>query len=161
MNPYASHLGEREPIVVLAETAPRLHELMEQIGSDGMGRTFAPGKWNAREIIAHLTHVEVVFGTRFRFALACADYTLQPFDQDDWMRHEPAVSDADAATALEAFCALRAWNLSFLRGLNAADRAKSFSHPEVGTITTDYLIERLAGHDLNHIAQLEAVAAQR
>lgn len=158
MNPYAKHLGDREAITVLTETVPRLRELLAQIGTDGIGRPYAPGKWDVRQILVHLAQVELVFGTRFRFALACDDYTVQPFEQDDWMRHEPF---EEAAVSFDTLAAMRAWNLALLTRLTPADRAKKFNHPEVGEITMDYLIERLAGHDLNHLAQLEAVAANK
>ena len=33
-----------------------------------------------------------------------------------------------------------------------------FSHPEYGTLTGDWIIYMLAGHDRNHLAQLETIA---
>jgi uncharacterized damage-inducible protein DinB len=159
MNPYAKQLGEREPLGVLAETAPRLRELVARIGPDRLGQSFAPGKWDVRQTLAHLAHMEAIWATRFRFALADDNYVVQLFEQDDFMRREPSATDADAMAALEAFLALRAWNLAFLRGLTAAERARTFTHPESGQITVQDLIERLAGHDLNHLPQLEAIAA--
>jgi uncharacterized damage-inducible protein DinB len=159
MNPYAKYLGGREPLAVLAETAPRLRALLARLGAGGLARASAPGKWDVRQTLAHLAHMEAVWATRFRFALACDDYVLQPFEQDDWMRREPTATDADAGAALEAWGALRAWNLAFLGALSGAERAKTFTHPEVGPMTVEDLIERLAGHDLNHLEQLEALAA--
>lgn len=158
MNPYAGFLGEREPMTVLSETVSRLREVIEQIGTSGIDRSYAPGKWNVRQIMAHLAHVEIVFGTRFRFATACDDYILQPFEQDDWMKHEPT---KDLSLSLEVVAATRAWNLAFLHSLNATDKAKTFAHPEVGKIDLNYLIERLAGHDLSHLSQLETIAANQ
>ncbi|HYE72377.1 MAG TPA: DinB family protein [Blastocatellia bacterium] len=158
MNPYAKFLGEREPMTVLSETVPHLHEIVERIGSDGLDRSYAEGKWNARQIIAHLAQVEMVFATRFRFAMACDDYILQPFEQDDWIQRE---SIEDVALSLEAMAATRAWNLAFLSTLTEPDRSKTFAHPEVGTIDLNYLIERLAGHDLSHFSQLETIAQNR
>jgi len=156
MNPYSSRLGERDPLAVLAETVPRVRELAAKLGPDGFDRTYAPGKWTARQIIAHLGHVEMMFGTRFRQAVTLEAYVAQPFDQDGWMAREPL---PDAATALEAFCAMRQWNLALFRSLTAEDRARTFSHPERGSLSVDWMLELIAGHDLNHLSQLEEIAS--
>ena len=37
---------------------------------------------------------------------------------------------------------------------------KQLLHPERGEMTFRDLIETIAGHDLNHLAQLEAIAVQ-
>jgi len=156
MNPYRSYLGERDPLAVLGETPPRIRELVAKLGPDGLERSYAPGKWTARQIIAHLAQVEMMFGTRFRQALTLDDYVVQPFDQEIWMSREPL---PEAATALEALCAMRQWNLALFRSLSPDDRSRTFSHPERGVQSVDWMLELLAGHDLNHLTQLEIIAS--
>ena len=36
-------------------------------------RSYAPGKWSARQLLVHLAQSEIVFATRLRFALAARD----------------------------------------------------------------------------------------
>ena len=155
-NPYGSYLQGREPLGALGETVPRLRELWKSIFPAAVERPYAPGKWTAQQIVMHLAQVEIITGTRLRQALTLDEYTVQPFDQDDWMRREPL---ADAALVYEAFCAMRAWNLALWRSLDSAERAKTFTHPEQGERTISWLLEWLAGHDLNHLPQLEQIAA--
>jgi hypothetical protein len=47
-----------------------------------------------------------------------------------------------------------------LRGLPADAMTRQLTHPERGEMTFRVLIETMAGHDLNHLAQLEAIAVQ-
>ena len=59
--------------------------------------------------------------------------------------------------ALGSFLASRRWNLAIFRKLSAADLAREAVHPERGPETLDTIIRLLAGHDLNHLAQLESL----
>lgn len=61
----------------------------------------------------------------------------------------------DVEVALGSFLALRRWNLALLRGLSADDLRREAVHPERGPETLETIVRLLAGHDLNHLAQLE------
>jgi len=156
MTPYSDQLSGRDPLEVLTETPGRIRELAAKLGLDGFNRSYAPGKWTARQILAHLAQVEMMFGTRFRQAVTLDDYAAQPFDQDRWMAREPL---PEGTEAIDAFCGMRQWNLAFFRSLSHEDQARTFRHPERGTLSVDWMLEVLAGHDLNHLAQLEMIAS--
>jgi hypothetical protein len=66
-------------------------------------------------------------------------------------------ADVDAETALGSYRALRRWNLALFRGLSAADLDREGVHPERGPETLRAYIRLLAGHDLNHLGQLERI----
>ena len=158
-NPYTvrllSYLGAQEPLEVLSQTPARLRALRQRIGERGLERSAAPGKWTSRQIFAHLADVEIAVGFRIRQVLAEADHRIQPFDQDAWARHYPG---AEAEAAVDAFTALRNWNLALLRSLGPQELARKAFHPERGEETLHLMIRMLAGHDLNHIAPLESIA---
>jgi len=61
---------------------------------------------------------------------------------------------------LAALTALRAWNIALIRSVKPADFAKPVTHPERGTMTFQTIVETMAGHDRNHIKQMEAIAGQ-
>ncbi len=156
-NPYAKFLGDRDPRETIAETAGRLVFLAERLGAAGLERSTAPGKWTAREILCHLADCEVAFAFRLRQALAEPRHVIQPFDQEAWAQCYPGLS---VKSALDAFGALRAWNIALLAAAPAAAWSKMVNHPERGDITFQTVVETMGGHDLNHIAQLEAIAVQ-
>lgn len=155
-NPYAKYLGQRNPSEVLAATTARLEELLKSLGPERAGCAPAPGKWSVREILCHLADCELVFGFRFRQTIAEDHYVIQPFDQDKWAAR---YAGYDAATALATFSALRHWNLLFLHSVPAGSEGKILTHPERGQGTFQILLETAAGHDLNHLGQIEAIAA--
>src|SRR5262249_4771344 len=118
---------------------------------------YATGKWTARQILTHLAETELALGYRVRMALSTPGYVAQSFDQDAWIEKESRTSGADAAAARTA---LREMNLTLFASLSHADRQTPFTHPEYGAITVDWVIHQMAGHDLNHLAQLEALAGK-
>ena len=155
MNPYAKYLGDREPLAVLTATPQRLRAVIEQLGADAFTQTYEAGKWSVEKILTHLVHCEIGFSQRIRQALTVENYVAQPFDQDDWMNSETTM---DGALALETFCHLRQFDLLLFRSLSAEQRALGLANPERGPQTVGLLLEIMAGHDLNHLAQLESIA---
>lgn len=156
MNPYATQLGTDDPQAVIRETGMRVRELWDELGAQGRKRTLGEGKWTAKEIVCHLADTEIAFAFRLRQALAEPHHTIQPFDQDAWARNYAAL---DAERALETFSALRKWNLELLARTPHEAFSKPVRHPERGEMTFRTVVETMAGHDLNHLRQLEKLAA--
>jgi hypothetical protein len=153
--PYTKHLGDREPIASMRETSQRIRSLTSGWSPQQFERTYAPGKWSARQILTHLAETDIAFGYRVRMALSHPGYVVQPFDQDAWIAKETRTTGAEAVAA---YLALRQMNLSLFASLTPADRQTPFTHPEYGAISVDWVIHQMAGHDRNHLAQLEAIA---
>src|SRR5215213_1720359 len=102
-NPYSRFVEGREVLASLEETPRRIAALVRGWPRERDEQSHAPGKWTARQVLAHLAQLEMVFSTRVRFALADNEYRNQPFEQDDWMRAEippPALVSLDAYVAL-------------------------------------------------------------
>jgi uncharacterized damage-inducible protein DinB len=154
LNPYDKFLDNRPVDAILADTAARIAEYLEAIGPNQQKEP-APGKWSAAEIVSHLADCEIVFAFRLRQTLAEDGPTIQPFDQDKWAKIYKGVS---ASLALESFTGLRKWNLRMIRACPPAAAERKMTHPERGTMTFRTVVETMAGHDLNHLAQLRRIA---
>ena len=155
-NPYATFLEGRDPGPLVKEFPSKLTTVVSRLGPAGMARSLAPGKWTASEILCHLADTEIAFSFRWRQTLAEENHVVQPFDQDLWAPLYPSISGDDA---LQTFVALRRWNGILLDRLSPADWERTVIHPERGEMTFRTLVETMAGHDLNHLAQLEKIAA--
>lgn len=155
-NPYATYMAGLDPLEVTRATPARLENLLKSPAPEKLTLSPAPGKWCVRDILCHLADCEVVFAFRLRQALAEDHHVIQPFDQDHWAA---TYAHYDARTALAAFSAVRQWNLAFIKGLRPADFNKPLNHPERGDMTLEVVVETMAGHDLNHLRQVEAILA--
>jgi hypothetical protein len=153
-HPYAQVLGDRDPFEVLAETQKSIPALAQALGPEGLKRSYAPGKWTAAQVLAHLADCEIAFGFRVRQILSEPELGIQTFDQDRWARR---YEDMDGIVAAHTFQALRAWNLSLFRPLDKDDLEKAATHPERGPERAGTVIRIMAGHTLHHWAQLETI----
>ena len=157
LNPYAHYLDGQDPLVVLAATPRLLHQACCELSPEQIEAAWAPGKWSTRQICAHLADCELAFSFRLRQTLAAKPgevAVLQPFDQEAWSQRYDGY---DLPAALELFCAARAWNLRLVSSLSPEDFARDAMHPERGSTPFQMQLETMAGHDLNHLAQVEAV----
>ena len=157
MNPYARLLGSRDPLKVVATTARHLEQLSVALGPVRIEESPAPGKWTPHEILCHLADTELVFSYRLRQTLAENHHVIQPFDQEIWAAN---YAGYDPQAAMMTFSCIRQWNLMLLRSIPVEAMSKPVLHPERGEMNFRMLIEIMAGHDLNHLAQLEAIALQ-
>ena len=155
VNPYQDQLGKADPLGEITAAPQRIRDLIERLGSKGFEQSRGPGKWNARQIICHLADVEIAFAFRIRQALAEDRHVIQPFDESTWAK---PYASLDAQSAADSYIALRRWNLALLETLPVSAFSKPLNHPERGDMVFRDLIATMAGHDLNHLQQLEAIA---
>lgn len=163
--PYSKDLGSREPLAAMRDSTERIGSLVSAWTPAQFERSYAPGKWSARQILVHLVQSELALGNRARMALATPGYTSQAFDQDRWMNVEGGTAHggdkargASGPVAAKALVALNAVNRALFESLTPEERATPFTHPEYGALTVDWLIHQMAGHLLHHLEQFEAIA---
>ena len=145
---------------LLASTPARIGTLLAGLPAQDLTWTTAPSRWSIAQIVAHLADAEVVAAYRFRMILAAPGTPIQAFDQDDWAR-EMSYATRDAAASLALFTALRMSLLALVSGLDDEKLDRFGVHAERGKESVRYLIGLYAGHDLNHLAQIERLLAER
>jgi uncharacterized damage-inducible protein DinB len=118
----------------------------------------APGKWSAAQIIAHLADSEIVASYRLRLILAHDGVAVQPFDQEEWARNL-RYEATDPLESVELFDAARVANLRLLHRVDPRRHDNHGVHAERGRETVTHLIRLYAGHDLNHLGQIERIVA--
>jgi uncharacterized damage-inducible protein DinB len=152
--PYSADLGNRDPIEAMRGTLARFRSFGAWPDAD-FERSYAPGKWSVRQVLVHLAQTELAFGSRARLALTTPNYVSQPFDQNEWMARESTLGARDA---LDALVGVGTMNAAFFASLSPSDRQTTFTHPEYGAISIDWLIHQTAGHQIHHLRQLESIA---
>lgn len=156
MNPYEKYLGNRDPFKIVAATPSRIEALIRGLTPRQLARRPAPGKWSIKEIINHLTETDMVMCCRARWIAFEENPTLMPFDQEKWAqgwaREKEPVSEI-----LERFRLIRRSQVRLFRAASNADLQRTGFHPERGVITLRMQLETAAGHDLNHLEQIQMI----
>ena len=152
-------LGDRDPATVLAAGPAVARELADAAGTVLRVRPEV-SEWSVLECLAHLADSELVVAARLRWIAAEEQPDIVGYDQDLWVDGLRQI-DEDPGTLLEAFAALRRWNLELWARLPVADRERYGVHRERGPESIGLMVRLAAGHDLIHLGQarrtLEAV----
>jgi hypothetical protein len=169
MNPRAS----RAPTVErLARTPATLERLVAGRGAAALSKRPDAKNWSPTEILCHLRDVEELFQVRFHTILALDEPTIlvlgaqpehfvpwrlparHPLDPNVWAE-ERQYARSDPHEALAAFQKRRAEVVTLLGELSEAERQRGGIHLARGRLTLAQWAASLAGHDDNHLAQLE------
>jgi hypothetical protein len=154
-----SYVAGRDARQVLSTTPARLRELTRGRSREVLTRAPSPGRWSVAQILAHLADAEIVGAWRFRSVLATSTVPLQAYDQERWaeaFRYE----QAPVEESLDTFDATRRSTLSLLGRVDPALFEHYGVHAERGHESVHHLVRLYAGHDINHLRQVEALLGE-
>jgi hypothetical protein len=153
------HVDGQDAIKVQRATAAKLKKLTHGLTPKELKWKPEPGKWSIAEVVAHLADVEIVASWRMRSVLGANGTAIQPFDQDAWASVFQ-YSKRDIGHSLQVFRVLRENNLAMLKALPRESWDNYGMHAERGKETIAHLARMFAGHDTNHILQVEGIATK-
>jgi hypothetical protein len=149
----------QDAIKVQKSTAGKLKQLIRGATPKQLKWKPEPGKWSIAEIVAHLADSEIVGSWRLRQIVGASGTTIQPYDQDVWASAFQ-YSKRDAKQSVEVFRVLRENNLAMLKALPRESWEHFGMHQERGKETVAHVVRMFAGHDANHVKQIEGIKAQ-
>lgn len=150
------YLGDQDPMRVQARTVAKIERLLKGVPAARLRKRPAPGKWSVGEILAHLADDEMVVGYRMRSILGAPGTPIASFDQDKWAESQN-YSQRAARESLRVLLALREANLNFLKSLRPEQWKLFGVHSERGPESIERIVEMMAGHDINHLRQIETI----
>jgi DinB superfamily len=156
-------LGQLEgqnAVKLQSSTPKKLERLVKGVPQRKLRNRPAPAKWSISEIVAHLGDTELVVGYRIRMILGAPGTPIQAFDQDAWAA-SLGYGERDVRASLAQFRALREANLRLLKSLKPEQWKNHGLHSERGEESVETIVQMMAGHDLNHIAQIERILAPK
>src|SRR5262252_10013896 len=153
------YVGGQDAIKVQRATAGKLKKSISGLSSSQLKWRQEPAKWSIAEIIAHLADAEIVASWRMRSVIGENGVTVQPFDQDAWASTFN-YRGRDAKHSLEVFQTLRENNLSMLKEIPKETWDNYGMHLERGKETISHLARMFAGHDTNHVLQVEGIVKE-
>src|SRR5579862_6994952 len=152
-----NHSQGKDPLRLQQTAAKKFAALTRRLSKKQLAQRPAPGKWSVAEILAHLADAELVVGYRLRLILSSNGTAIQAFDQDAWAETFN-YSRRDPKLSLEIFRTLRENNLRLLTSVRRELWKNYGEHQERGRESVDHILRMMAGHDLNHLQQVEKIA---
>jgi len=149
----------QDAIKVQKGTAGRLKKAISGLTAAQLKSRPQPAKWSIAEIVAHLADAEIVASWRMRSVIGENGVTIQPFDQDAWASTFN-YRTRDAKRSLETFRVLRENNLAMLKEIPKETWDNYGMHLERGKESIGHLARMFAGHDTNHVLQVEGLVKE-
>ena len=146
----------QDPLKLQSATPKKLARLVKGIPTAKMRKRPAPDKWSVAEILSHLADVEIVVGWRMRSILGAPGTPIQAFDQDAWVM-AGHYAKRDPRKSIEQHRVVREANLALLKSLSADQWKQYGQHAERGQESIERIVAMIAGHDVNHIRQIERI----
>lgn len=146
----------KDPVTILSSTPGKIARLLQGVSRKRLTTRPTKGKWSLAEILAHLADAELVTGFRMRLILGANRTAIQAFDQDVWAAFS-RYEEQDPYLSLEAFRIQRERNVRLLKTLPKKMWGYYGIHSERGKETIRRVTQMLAGHDINHLRQVERI----
>jgi hypothetical protein len=151
-----AHVDGKDPLKAQSAAAKRLERLVKGVPASKLRRRPSAEKWSVSEIIAHMADTEIVIGWRIRSILGAPGTHIQAYDQDAWAA-AGLYAKRDPRKSLEQFRAVRDANLAFYKSLTPQQWKYFGMHAERGEESLEKIARMIAGHDINHILQIERI----
>jgi DinB superfamily len=153
-------LDGQDPLKVQTATPKKIERLIKGVPAAKLRKKPAPGKWSVAEILAHLADCEIVTSWRVRQILGAPGTPIQAFDQDSWAA-AGHYEKRDPRKSFEQFAAARSGNVVLLKSLTPEQWKHHGMHAERGMETIERILQMMAGHDINHVKQIEKLVAAK
>jgi len=153
-----THVEGRDPLKMQAGAPQKLARLLKGVSASAARKRPEPAKWSINEIVAHLADTEVAVGFRLRMILGSPGVPIQAFDQDEWVK-ALHYDKRDLRRSLAQFRAFREANVALLKTLTPDQWKHLGRHAERGEETIEMIVRMIAGHDINHMKQIERILA--
>jgi hypothetical protein len=149
--------GEGKDPLRLQQAAPKKLALLLK-GKTGkqLMRRPAPDKWSVAEIVAHLADAELAISWRIRQILSNNAIPIQAYDQDQWAKTF-GYARRDPRQSLTNFRTLREANIALLKSVPRKLWDNYGVHEERGNESVSHVVRMVAGHDLNHLQQIQRI----
>lgn len=155
-----SYVENRDPLEMQGEFIEILEKTLQSISPEVLSLRPAPEKWSISEIVAHLADDELVGAYRIRMILSAPGTDIQAFEQAEWAVRGK-YSEIPVSQSLALFAQLRSSNLALFSFLTADQWDYYGIHAERGKESIREIAMYYAGHDINHLKQIEGILEGR
>jgi len=149
-----------ELLEVQSATAKKLERLIRGVPASKLRKRPAADKWSVSEILAHLADTELVGGFRMRLILGAPGTPVAAFDQDSWVV-SGHYEKRNPRKSLEQFRVTREANLALLKSLSPEQWKHYGMHAERGQESIEQMVLMFAGHDINHLQQIQTILRKK
>jgi hypothetical protein len=120
---------------------------------------YRPGGWTVRQLVHHVPDSHLNALVRFKLALTEDVPTIKPYDEARWATLAD-YSSTPPEVSLTLLEALHDRWMRVLESMTEADFARTFRHPEIGTMSLGSYLAGYSWHSRHHVAHITSLRAR-
>lgn len=144
--------SRQEQIEILRYLPGRLRAAVDGLDDAQLDTPYRDGGWTVRQLVHHVADSHANSYIRIKLALTEDAPTIKPYDEAAWAELPDSRMPIDVSLAFTD--AVHARMVSLLESMADADYAKTFRHPERGTVTLANNLALYAWHSRHHTAHI-------
>jgi len=136
----------------IAALPARMRDAVSGLSESQFDTPYRPGGWTIRQVVHHVPDSHLNAYIRVKLALTEDNPTIKPYDQVAFAML--ADQRLPAGISLSLLDALHARWVAVWNAMTPDQFSRPLSHPEIGTITIDYLLQHYSWHSHHHVAHI-------
>lgn len=149
----SSELDRRRWRDAIAGTPAALRSAVEGLSSEQFDSPYRPGGWTVRQLVHHVPDSHLNAYVRFKLALTEDAPTIKTYDEAAWSELADGL-DPDHETSLQLLETLHTRWIRVIDSIDDAGWARPLTHPDIGLIDLDTLLQIYAWHGPHHVAHV-------
>ena len=145
----------RQAIDDIAALPANMRAAVAGLGDPQLDTPYRPGGWSVRQLVHHVADSHMNGYIRLKLALTEANPTIKPYEQDPWA----GLSDSrlPIALSLGILDGVHARWTAIWRVMDEAEFERTFTHPELGPLSTNIHAHLYGWHSRHHVAHITAL----
>ncbi len=143
----------QERISSIADFPSHLEPEITGLDDQQLDTPYREGGWTIRQVVHHLADSHMNAFIRMKLVLTEDHPTLRPYLQDEWAKL-PDTSETPIASSLTILKGLHSRWTHLLRNVAMSGWQRGSTHPEVGEMTLDDLLDTYAKHGVTHLGEI-------
>lgn len=152
----SSDADRQRYIEQIAEAPARLRDAVAGLTAAQLDTPYRPDGWTVRQVVHHVPDSHLNAYVRFKWALTEDEPLVKSYEEKRWAE-TPEVRRTPPEVSLALLDSLHQRWVELLRGMTAADFARTLRHPELGTVALDRYLAMYAWHGRHHVAHIIAL----
>ncbi len=140
------------------ELPAKMRAAVDGLDDSQLDTPYRDGGWTVRQVVHHVADSHMNGLTRLKLALTEDSPTIKPYDEVEWAKL------ADAQLPIEVSLPVldgihHRWT-TLWKAMTAAEFEKTFTHPDHGRRTLDWLLSMYSWHSRHHVAHITSLRSR-
>jgi uncharacterized damage-inducible protein DinB len=149
----------RALIGIIADAPRRMRDAVANLNEAQLDTPYRDGGWTVRQVVHHVPDSHLNAYVRLKLALTEDSPTIKPYEEARWAELADS-RDTPIEVSLNLLESLHTRWVTLLRSLRDEDYARTFTHPDHGQMTVDWLLQLYAWHSRHHVGHVTSLRAR-